>query len=130
MLLRRILTREKIAARGDDDAGAAVVRAWLESKGIATRGVAIHDGSGLSRLDLVTPEATATAACGDDQQQRAATVFHDSLPIAGRDGTLGSRLKSHDRSHLCQDRHFDLHALTFRVCDHATGRHPGFFNHV
>jgi len=78
--------------RGDDDAGAAVVRSWLESKGITTKGLAIRDGSGLSRLDLITPETTgrllqAIARTG------AAAAFHDSLPVAGRDGTLNSRLK-------------------------------------
>ena len=83
----------KNAARGDDEAGTAVVRAWLESKGIATRSVAIRDGSGLSRLDLVTPETTArllSAMTGS----HAAAEFHDSLPNAGHDGTLGSRLKN------------------------------------
>ena len=78
--------------RGDDEAGTAVVRSWLESRGITTKGLAIRDGSGLSRLDLITPETTgrllqAIANTG------SAAVFHDSLPVAGRDGTLNSRLK-------------------------------------
>jgi serine-type D-Ala-D-Ala carboxypeptidase/endopeptidase (penicillin-binding protein 4) len=78
--------------RGDDEAGVAVVRAWLAQNGISTRGVAIHDGSGLSRLDLVTPESTArllAAIAGT----KASTVFRDSLPIAGHDGTLAGRMK-------------------------------------
>ena len=77
--------------RGDDEAGTAVVRSWLASNGISDEGLAIRDGSGLSRLDLVTPEATARllVAIG---KTNSATTFHDSLPIAGRDGTLGSRL--------------------------------------
>jgi D-alanyl-D-alanine carboxypeptidase/D-alanyl-D-alanine-endopeptidase (penicillin-binding protein 4) len=81
------------AARGDDEAGTAVVRAWLESKGIATRAVVIRDGSGLSRLDLVTPESTARLLLAMTSS-RAAAEFHDSLPNAGHDGTLGSRLKN------------------------------------
>ncbi len=78
--------------RGDDEAGTAVVRSWLESKNINTKGLAIRDGSGLSRLDLVTPETTARlllAIAGTN----GAAVFHESLPIAGRDGTLNARLK-------------------------------------
>lgn len=78
--------------RGDDEAGAAVVRAWLSHANINTRGLAIRDGSGLSRLDLVTPEATArllAVMAGT----ASASVFHDSLPIAGRDGTLAGRLR-------------------------------------
>ncbi len=77
--------------RGDDEAGVAVVTSWLDHNGIPTRGLAIRDGSGLSRLDLVTPEATARlleAIAGTN----SATVFHDSLPISGRDGTLKPRL--------------------------------------
>jgi D-alanyl-D-alanine carboxypeptidase/D-alanyl-D-alanine-endopeptidase (penicillin-binding protein 4) len=78
--------------RGDDEAGTAVVRSWLARNGISDDGLAIRDGSGLSRLDLVTPEATARllVAIG---KTNSATTFHDSLPIAGRDGTLGSRLQ-------------------------------------
>ncbi len=78
--------------RGDDEAGTAVVRAWLESKGVATKGLAIRDGSGLSRLDLITPETTARLLTAMSRSN-ASTAFHDSLPIAGRDGTLNDRLK-------------------------------------
>src|SRR6266446_4793359 len=77
--------------RGDDEAGTAVVRSWLESKRITTRALAIRDGSGLSRLDLVTPETTARLLAAI-ANTTSATAFHDSLPIAGRDGTLSSRL--------------------------------------
>src|SRR5215510_8048067 len=82
----------KNATRGDDEAGAAVIRQWLESKAITTKSVAIHDGSGLSRLDLVTPEATGRLLLAMTNS-KAAALFHDSLPIAGQDGTLTSRLK-------------------------------------
>ena len=78
--------------RGDDEAGTAVVRSWLDSKGINTKGLAIRDGSGLSRLDLITPETTARLLLAI-ANANGASVFHDSLPIAGRDGTLNSRLK-------------------------------------
>lgn len=77
--------------RGDDEAGTAVVRSWLESKGINTRALAIRDGSGLSRLDLVTPETSARLLAAIASTS-SATTFHDSLPIAGHDGTLSSRL--------------------------------------
>ena len=78
--------------RGDDEAGTAVVRSWLESRGITTKGLAIRDGSGLSRLDLITPETTGRLLAAIANTS-VATVFHDSLPVAGRDGTLNSRLK-------------------------------------
>jgi D-alanyl-D-alanine carboxypeptidase/D-alanyl-D-alanine-endopeptidase (penicillin-binding protein 4) len=78
--------------RGDDEAGTAVVRSWLQSKGINTKGLAIRDGSGLSRLDLITPETTARLLAAIANSNSAA-AFRDSLPVAGHDGTLSMRLK-------------------------------------
>lgn len=85
---------KKMLTRGDDEAGLAVIRQWLEQHGIATDAFALHDGSGLSRLDLVTPAATARLLAVVNQTASAG-VFRDSLPIAGRDGTLKFRLRSH-----------------------------------
>jgi len=78
--------------RGDDEAGAALILLWLSRAEISTRGLAIHDGSGLSRLDLVTPEATAGLLAAI-RHTNSAQVFTDSLPVAGVDGTLGGRLR-------------------------------------
>ena len=77
--------------RGDDQAGLAVMRLWLERAGVPTDNLALHDGSGLSRLDLVTPEATARLMAAIAKTP-SASVFRDSLPVAGRDGTLRGRL--------------------------------------
>jgi D-alanyl-D-alanine carboxypeptidase/D-alanyl-D-alanine-endopeptidase (penicillin-binding protein 4) len=43
--------------RGDDEAGLEVIHLWLSRAGIKSAGMALHDGSGLSRLNLVTPES-------------------------------------------------------------------------
>lgn len=84
--------------RGDDEAGLAVIRVWLARNGIASAQLALHDGSGLSRLNLVTPEASARLMVAVSKSPTA-QIFFESLPIAGRDGTLGGRLKtSIDRS--------------------------------
>jgi len=45
----------------------------------------------LSRLDLVTPESSARLLLSLSRTAVAA-VFRESLPISGRDGTLGGRL--------------------------------------
>ncbi|MEP6569033.1 MAG: D-alanyl-D-alanine carboxypeptidase/D-alanyl-D-alanine-endopeptidase [Acidobacteriota bacterium] len=79
--------------RGDDETGLAVVRMWLERAGISTSRLALHDGSGLSRLDLVTPKASAHLLLALSKIN-ASVAFKESLPIAGRDGTLAGRLKT------------------------------------
>jgi D-alanyl-D-alanine carboxypeptidase/D-alanyl-D-alanine-endopeptidase (penicillin-binding protein 4) len=78
--------------RGDDEAGLAVIRLWLTRAAISNGHLALHDGSGLSRLNLVTPESSARLLLSLSKAN-AAQVFRDSLPTAGRDGTLGGRLK-------------------------------------
>ena len=77
--------------RGDDAAGASVIKKWLTENNVATEEIKIHDGSGLSRLDFVTPEAVGRALVFA-AQSKSANVFINSLPIAGTDGTLRGRL--------------------------------------
>jgi D-alanyl-D-alanine carboxypeptidase/D-alanyl-D-alanine-endopeptidase (penicillin-binding protein 4) len=84
---------QKMRMRGDDEAGVAVIRQWLERHEIPVDALALHDGSGLSRLNLVTPEATARLLAVMAKTP-SSEVFRDSLPIAGRDGTLKFRLRS------------------------------------
>lgn len=83
----------KNRTRGDDQAGAAVLKMWLQRHGIPTNSLAVHDGSGLSRLNLVTAESAARLLVAISKTG-ASAVFRDSLPIAGRDGTLGGRMTS------------------------------------
>jgi serine-type D-Ala-D-Ala carboxypeptidase/endopeptidase (penicillin-binding protein 4) len=77
--------------RGDDAAGASVIKKWLTENTVATGEIKIHDGSGLSRLDFVTPEAVGRALIFA-AQSKFADVFTNSLPVAGTDGTLRGRL--------------------------------------
>lgn len=77
--------------RGDDAAGASVVEKFLRENKVAADEIQIHDGSGLSRLDFVTPEAFARALVFA-AQSKFADAFENSLPIAATDGTLGGRL--------------------------------------
>lgn len=81
----------KNAARGDDEAGVALVKKWLSDHGSNASSLALHDGSGLSRLDLITPESAARLLSIAAQASWRQS-FYDSLPVAGRDGTLQSRL--------------------------------------
>jgi D-alanyl-D-alanine carboxypeptidase/D-alanyl-D-alanine-endopeptidase (penicillin-binding protein 4) len=81
------------ALRGDAGAGTAVIRKWLLENGIEPGELALHDGSGLSRLDMITPETMARLLVFALQMKNAG-AFKDSLPIAGTDGTMGGRLKN------------------------------------
>ena len=76
---------------GDDALGAMTIKNWLAEKGVALGETEIHDGSGLSRLDFVSPETLGRLLVFAAQMKHA-DVFRNSLPIAGTDGTLGGRL--------------------------------------
>ena len=84
---------KKMAIRGDDMAGTAVIKKWLEEKGIPTSGLSLFDGSGLSRLTLITPESISRLLVFMSNQLSFQT-YKDSLPIAGRDGTLSHRFRN------------------------------------
>lgn len=78
--------------RGDDSAGASVIKKWLTENGVTFQETeTIRDGSGLSRLNFVTPETIGRALIAAAQMKTAET-FRNSLPIAGTDGTLRGRL--------------------------------------
>lgn len=82
----------EVAGKGTTGAGARVVTEALAATGIPLAGVRIVDGSGLSRLDRLTPRAISSvlvAAWADDELR---PVLWDSLPLAGRTGTLEKRL--------------------------------------
>ena len=65
------------------------VQAW----GIAADGMILRDGSGLSRYDYVTPETLVTILTHVAGDEKLRGPFDASLPIAGRDGTLATRMK-------------------------------------
>jgi PBP4 family serine-type D-alanyl-D-alanine carboxypeptidase len=78
-------------SRGDDSAGASVIKKWLTVNGASFQQTeAIKDGSGLSRLNFVTPETLGRALIAASRM-KAAEAFRNSLPIAGTDGTLSGR---------------------------------------
>ncbi|MEM8504104.1 MAG: D-alanyl-D-alanine carboxypeptidase/D-alanyl-D-alanine-endopeptidase [Cyanobacteria bacterium P01_D01_bin.1] len=72
--------------------GAAAVDSILSELGVAPDSISVVDGSGLSRQNMATPEAFV-----DTLQLMArtanATVYRNSLAVAGRSGTLRNRMK-------------------------------------
>jgi D-alanyl-D-alanine carboxypeptidase/D-alanyl-D-alanine-endopeptidase (penicillin-binding protein 4) len=72
--------------------GIAVVRSFLRRIGIPDGSILQHDGSGLSRHNLITPSAV-TALYTYMAKSRYASAWRDSLTIGGVDGTLRNRFK-------------------------------------
>jgi D-alanyl-D-alanine carboxypeptidase/D-alanyl-D-alanine-endopeptidase (penicillin-binding protein 4) len=60
--------------------------------GINPESMIMADGSGLSRLNLVTPRQVVNLLCYMYKSDEFAK-FYESLPIAGVDGTLIDRMK-------------------------------------
>ncbi|MBD0372236.1 MAG: D-alanyl-D-alanine carboxypeptidase/D-alanyl-D-alanine-endopeptidase [Pyrinomonadaceae bacterium] len=73
-------------------AGVDVVRKFLAEAGVNPFEVVMWDGSGLSRRDLITANATVQLLAYMSRH-RYAGPFRDALPIAGVDGTLARRMK-------------------------------------
>jgi D-alanyl-D-alanine carboxypeptidase/D-alanyl-D-alanine-endopeptidase (penicillin-binding protein 4) len=75
-----------------DELGLEVVRSFLKTVGLRPEALVLDDGSGLSRNDMITAEASVQLLTFMSKH-RYATVFRDALPIAGVDGTLRNRFK-------------------------------------
>jgi serine-type D-Ala-D-Ala carboxypeptidase/endopeptidase (penicillin-binding protein 4) len=73
-----------------DERGLKVVSNFLQSIGIAADAVIQHDGSGLSRHNLITP-ASNVQLYTYMSRSRFAQVWRDALPIGAVDGTIKSR---------------------------------------
>ena len=90
MLLKHLGTLD--GGVGTTARGARVVLAEMRTAGIAVKGVRIVDGSGLSSLDRLTPAALAGVILAGVQDPRIGKAFVESFAVAGRSGTLDSRL--------------------------------------
>lgn len=78
--------------RTSEEAGLEIVKTFLKEAGVNTTGLALNDGSGLSRNDMITAEASVQLLTYMGRH-RYAGVFREALPIAGVDGTLRNRMK-------------------------------------
>jgi D-alanyl-D-alanine carboxypeptidase/D-alanyl-D-alanine-endopeptidase (penicillin-binding protein 4) len=78
------------SAAAGREATAQVLAGW----GIGAEDYIQADGSGLSRYDFVTPETIVRVLERLYADPRHREVFAAALPLAGRDGTLASRLKA------------------------------------
>jgi PBP4 family serine-type D-alanyl-D-alanine carboxypeptidase len=83
---------KEIRGEGTTTAGVQVLREFLQSAGLEMGAVHIVDGSGLSRINGVSPENFVRLL---EYMHRSphAEAFRESLPIYGVDGTLRNRLR-------------------------------------
>jgi serine-type D-Ala-D-Ala carboxypeptidase/endopeptidase (penicillin-binding protein 4) len=77
---------------GTADSARKIVGQQLLAWGVQPDGFVIRDGSGLSDQDLLTPE-TIVRVLDRIQRDTAFAAYYNSLPIAGVDGTIDTRMK-------------------------------------
>jgi len=88
MLLKRLAAtsgRKGTRHRGNDK-----VETFAASVGTAVESV---DGSGLSRKNRVSPEHVGQLLVAMAKDEQNAAAFRDSLPVAGREGTVADRMR-------------------------------------
>jgi serine-type D-Ala-D-Ala carboxypeptidase/endopeptidase (penicillin-binding protein 4) len=96
-----LLARQLLLTLGEEhsgtpatpDKGAAAIEEWSRARGLDLSGVDIDNGSGLSRRTRISALQMANTLSAA-YRSRFAPEFLASLPLAGIDGTLRSRMKS------------------------------------
>jgi D-alanyl-D-alanine carboxypeptidase/D-alanyl-D-alanine-endopeptidase (penicillin-binding protein 4) len=88
MLLKRLAAAD--GSRGTRLDGAAEVEKFAKSAGTDVQAV---DGSGLSRRNAVSPHEVVKLLVAMARDRDNGDAFRDSLPIAGREGTVADRMR-------------------------------------
>ncbi|WP_414515036.1 D-alanyl-D-alanine carboxypeptidase/D-alanyl-D-alanine-endopeptidase [Nostoc sp. PCC 9305] len=92
-LLRALAVKKlRVKTQSSADVGLEVVKASLTKLGVDPANYILVDGSGLSRRDLVTPEAFVQTLRGMAKTPTA-YIYRASLPVAGKSGTLKGRFQ-------------------------------------
>lgn len=93
-LLRALAVKKtRLKNQTSADVGLEVVKASLTKLGVDPANYILVDGSGLSRRDLVTPEAFVQTLRGMAKTPTA-YIYRASLPVAGKSGTLKGRFQN------------------------------------
>jgi PBP4 family serine-type D-alanyl-D-alanine carboxypeptidase len=82
----------RLTGEGSVAAGRIAIGEFLTRLGVRTEAWGVEDGSGLSRSNVVTPAGLVQLLVAMDRHPHAA-AFRDSLPVAGSDGTLSTRMR-------------------------------------
>ncbi|MCG3121388.1 MAG: D-alanyl-D-alanine carboxypeptidase [bacterium] len=92
-LLLKTVGAEKLGRPGTAAKGIRAMRQFLGSAGVDTNAVYSADGSGVSHYNLVTPANLVNVLTAMWKNFAIRNEFAATLPIAGVDGTLRSRMK-------------------------------------
>ena len=84
---------KEMLGKGNWESGIIAVKKYLSSLGLDADKITLHDGSGLSRMDLVSPDFIVSLLRAMQREQKVFPAFDSSLPVMGIDGTLSQRLK-------------------------------------
>jgi D-alanyl-D-alanine carboxypeptidase/D-alanyl-D-alanine-endopeptidase (penicillin-binding protein 4) len=87
------LGEDRFGAPATPEKGAAAIAEWSAQRGLALEGMTIDNGSGLSRSTHISVLQMARVLSAA-YHSRFAPEFLASLPLAGIDGTLRSRMKN------------------------------------
>jgi D-alanyl-D-alanine carboxypeptidase/D-alanyl-D-alanine-endopeptidase (penicillin-binding protein 4) len=105
---------------GSFDGGVDTVLEVLRANGVDTTGLALHDGSGLSRRDRIAPVTLAQAIAKAAASPRTASLIAD-LPVANFSGTMDRRFGDEDDGkgvvRAKTGTLTDIHSLTGVVTD-------------
>jgi D-alanyl-D-alanine carboxypeptidase/D-alanyl-D-alanine-endopeptidase (penicillin-binding protein 4) len=89
----KTIAAEKLGVPGSAEAGITRVHAYLSECGVDTNRIAVADGSGLSRYNLTSAATIVRLLERVYRDNRSFPLLYHALPIAGIDGTIGSRMK-------------------------------------
>ncbi len=84
---------KEMLGKGNWESGVIAVKKYLSSLGLDADHFTLYDGSGLSRMDLVSPSDIVGLLRAMQRQQKLFPAFDSSLPVMGIDGTLSERLR-------------------------------------
>jgi len=89
----KTIAAKKLGVSGSAEAGITFVHAYLSECGVDTNRISVADGSGLSRYNLTSPATIVRLLERVYRDNQSFPLLYHALPIAGVDGTIGSRMR-------------------------------------
>jgi len=86
------LSEARVESKTTEETSIDMLNDFLAGVGVRKGDVLLEEGSGLSRRDVITPDATVTLL-SHMSRSRFAEIYKSALPVAGVDGTLQNRMK-------------------------------------